>query len=212
VVRWYQFQLISPSQSCDNLFITHLSLFSSRRLKPIELNTMFKLCVSHLECIERDKKRYQRQKMMSEWHIVLCPPVMNLIKAQVCDNTRCFKEVCLRMLFVYRGQILKKTTQNSKDVHGTLQMKRESRMSHCNHYWPPKYSIMNHTRIRQPTNITNVVVRSWDHEWQPNDHTAHLLHMQLSCLMPVVWILIQSSHRNVQTTWNQLQAIKYIPT
>ncbi len=40
-------------------------LFSSKRFKPIELNTMFEPCFSHLECFERDKKRYQGQKTIS---------------------------------------------------------------------------------------------------------------------------------------------------
>ncbi len=41
---------------------------------------MFKPCVRHLECFERDKKRYQGDISF------LCPPVINLIQAQVCDN------------------------------------------------------------------------------------------------------------------------------
>ncbi len=59
----------------------------------------FKRCVRHLECVERDKKRYQGQKTISGTEndikdrkryqgdiSFLCPPVINLIKAQVCDN------------------------------------------------------------------------------------------------------------------------------
>ena len=84
-------QLISPSQSCDNLFITYLCLyqasnkeiaciflminskkltyeiktvflvvlpflFSSKRFKPIDLNTMFEPCVRNLKCSQPDKK------------------------------------------------------------------------------------------------------------------------------------------------------------
>ncbi len=41
---------------------------------------MFKLCVRHLECFERDKKRYEGDIPF------LCLPVINLIKAQVCDK------------------------------------------------------------------------------------------------------------------------------
>ncbi len=40
-------------------------LFSSKRFKPIKLNTMFKPCVRHLECFEQDKKRHQGQKTTS---------------------------------------------------------------------------------------------------------------------------------------------------
>ncbi len=55
---------------------------------------MFKPCLSHLECFERDKKRYQGQKTISRtkndirvtYRSYACPPVINLIKAQVCDN------------------------------------------------------------------------------------------------------------------------------
>ncbi len=52
----------------------------------------------HLECFERDKKRYQGQKTISGTKndirdkkryqgdiSFLCPPVTNLIKAQVCN-------------------------------------------------------------------------------------------------------------------------------
>ena len=59
----------------------------------------FKPCVRHLECFERDKKRYPGQKTISgtkndirdkkryQGDIpFLCPPIINLIKAQVCDN------------------------------------------------------------------------------------------------------------------------------
>ncbi len=40
-------------------------LFSSKRFKPNKLNTVFKSCVRHLKCFERDKKRYQGQKTIS---------------------------------------------------------------------------------------------------------------------------------------------------
>ena len=82
------------------VFLVVLSfLFSSKRFKPIKLNTMFKPCIRHLECFERDKKRYQGQKTISGTKndirdkqryqgdiSFLCPPVVNLIKAQVCDK------------------------------------------------------------------------------------------------------------------------------
>ena len=80
-------------------------LLSSKRFKPIttEYNVQnFKPCVRHLECFERDKKRYQGdrdKKTISETKndirdrkryqgdiSFLCPPVINLIKAQVCDK------------------------------------------------------------------------------------------------------------------------------
>ncbi len=41
---------------------------------------MFKPCVRHLECFGRDKKRYQSDISFSRPHVI------NLIKAQVCDN------------------------------------------------------------------------------------------------------------------------------
>ncbi len=56
---------------------------------------MFKPCVRHLECFERDKKRYQGQKTISGTEndirdnkryqgdiSFLCPHVINLIMAQ----------------------------------------------------------------------------------------------------------------------------------
>ena len=61
--------------------------------------TTFKPCVRHLECVERDKKRYPGQKTISGTKndirdkkryqgdiSFLCPPIINLIKEQVCDN------------------------------------------------------------------------------------------------------------------------------
>ena len=45
---------------------------------------MFKPCVRHLECFERDKKHDMRDKKRSQGDISsLCPSVTNLIKAQV---------------------------------------------------------------------------------------------------------------------------------
>ncbi len=77
-------------------------LFSSKRFKLITTEykySNFKLCVRHLECFERDKKRYPRQKTMSGTKndirdkkryqgdiSFLCPPIIDLIKAQVCDK------------------------------------------------------------------------------------------------------------------------------
>ena len=59
----------------------------------------FKPCVRHLECFERDKKRYPGQKTISRTKndirdkkryqgdiSFLFPPIINLIKAQVCDK------------------------------------------------------------------------------------------------------------------------------
>ena len=58
----------------------------SKRFKPVELSTIFKPCVSHLECLERDKKRYPGQKTMQSDVLFLRPPIIKLIKEQVCDN------------------------------------------------------------------------------------------------------------------------------
>ncbi len=54
-------QLISPSQSCDNLFITYLCLY---------------------QALNRENTGILYQGDIS----FLCPPVINLIKAQVCDK------------------------------------------------------------------------------------------------------------------------------
>ncbi len=77
------------------------SYFLPKDSNPFKLNTVFKLqtCVRHLECFERDKKRYPGQKTISGTKndirdkkryqgdiSFLCPPIINLIKAQVCDK------------------------------------------------------------------------------------------------------------------------------
>ncbi len=41
---------------------------------------LFKPCVSHLECLSGTKKRYQGDISF------LCPPVINMMTAQICDK------------------------------------------------------------------------------------------------------------------------------
>ena len=68
-----------------------INLFSFKRFKPIELNTMFEPCIGNPKCFQRDKKRYQGLKRYQSEISFLCPPVINLIKAQVCDNYLCIQ-------------------------------------------------------------------------------------------------------------------------
>ncbi len=69
-------------------------LLSSKRFKPI--TTEYNVQTSHLVSATLnvlsgtkndiwDKERYQGQKTISGTYR-LCPPILNLIKAQVCDN------------------------------------------------------------------------------------------------------------------------------
>ena len=70
-----------------------------RTVLQMDPGSNFKPCVRHLECFERDKKRYTGQKTISGTKndirdkkryqgdiSFLCPPIINLIKAQVCDK------------------------------------------------------------------------------------------------------------------------------
>ena len=72
-------------------------LLSSKRFKSIttEYKVQTKPCVRHLECFERDKKRYQGNISF------LCPPVVNLIKAQVCDKYRLLHGWRVRTIFIH---------------------------------------------------------------------------------------------------------------
>ena len=59
----YQQQKNKLKVTIKTVFLVVLPFpFSSKRFIPIKLNTMFKPCVRHLECFERNKKRYQGQK------------------------------------------------------------------------------------------------------------------------------------------------------
>ena len=64
-------KLISPSQSYDNLFITYLNS---------------NLVSAILNVLSGTKKRYPGQKTISGTISFLCPRIITLIKAQVCDN------------------------------------------------------------------------------------------------------------------------------